>query len=187
MSSISNLIGIPAAVGKNRKFLLKNFNPEKIPENYGKEKFTEKIDYLKTDNNHEISWVKARVSTEGGIYLTLNKAKILDIKKGKRIKTRQQIHPDHHHNLLIEEKDPKRPRIIREVHCFVWEDRGFYVKTYTLEGDQGTLSFLVFNLRSDDEKVNFPDFLEVVRDVTEEAKYYSYNVTSPGYMLDEEF
>lgn len=118
--------------------------------------------------------------------MTLTDSRILDYEKGKRIKTRKQIHPDLHEKLMMTEKDPNRPKITRDVYCFIWDDRGFFVKTYQLNGDQGKISFLVFNKKYDEEvEHDFPEFLDVVRDVTHETHYYSYNVTAPDYVLEE--
>lgn len=177
-------MGIPSAIGKSKKYLLKNFDPNKIPSNLGKEKFTERVIYLKREREDMISWLKCRITDEGGKHLTLTDAKILDYEKGKRIKTRKVIGPDLHEQIMLTRSDPVRKKVTREVFCFIYDDRGFFIKRYELEDGQ-KLSFLILHSKFEEEKPNIPEFLEVVRDCTHETKFYSYNITAPGYVFDE--
>lgn len=181
--SIFKLLGVPAAFGETRKYLLKGFDHSTIPSRSGKERFLEKLVFLKCDKEDERRWVKVRISDEGGKHITLTNSKLLDSATGKRIKTRKQISPDTHEKLILEERDQSRPRVQREIYCFVWDDRGFFVKSYELPGGQGNLSFLVFNRKFENEEPKLPDFLQAVRDVTYEKQFFSYNITSPDFVL----
>lgn len=181
--SIFKLLGFPAAFGETRKYLLKDFDPTRIPSSLGKEKFVEKLVFLKPLKDGERRWVKCRISDEGGKHITLTHSKLLDPQTGKRIKTRMQISPDTHEKLVTEEMDQTRPRVQREIFCFIYDDRGFFVKSYELPGGQGNLSFLVFNRKFENEEPDLPQFLDVVRDVTYEQEFFSYNVTSPDFVL----
>jgi CYTH domain-containing protein len=176
-NSICRVLDLPEQGNFQHKFLLSAWNPENIPEGVKNETFQEYITYLKTatsqDGKEIRSYLKKRVSSAGNTFLSYTKRQMAETEK-----YRLELHRKVDHNIFeefLKEKDTTRKEISRKVVNIIFEDVLYTVESY------GDFAFLRVSTHTENENVNIPDWFGANTNITEEAKYFSYNLSNPQF------
>lgn len=175
-NSINRVIDVPEQGNFQHKFLLSAWNIANIPEKTNNETFNEDITYLKsiTENGKEIrSYLKKRVSENGNTFLSYTKRQMSECEKH-----RLELHRKVDANIFAEflkEKDESRNPINRKVTSILFED-----VIYTVESYEG-FAILRVSTHTDSEEVKVPEFFGASSNITEDPKYFSYNLTNPSF------
>jgi hypothetical protein len=155
---------------------LSNWNIKNIPEKVKNESFRETLTYLKTkivDGKEERSFVKARTSEAGQIFYSMTKRE-MSVSESHRIEITKKIEEGIYEEFL-KNKDSKRKEVKREILHIIFGDRIFVIENYD--------SFALVRTTSHtaDEEVSIPDWFGGVTDITEDEKFFSYNLSNPEF------
>lgn len=82
--------------------------------------------------------------------------------------------------ILLDRADTSRKTLVRKRQCFIWSMQYCCLDTYVNVKKGVSL----FRIESEKEPV-IPSFLEVVRDVTEDPGYSSYNLAKVNWYVSE--
>ena len=72
---------------------------------------------------------------------------------------------------LLQAPSPAKRQLQKDRYCLVYEDQYFEIDLYPFWEEQ---AFLEIELRSEDQEIRFPDFLQVIREVTTDLSYRNY-------------
>jgi CYTH domain-containing protein len=75
---------------------------------------------------------------------------------------------------LLQQADPYRSTIHKTRRSFIWKGQYFELDTYH-EPVDGLLILETKGI-AEQESVNFPPFIKVVKDITGDKQYYNYNI-----------
>jgi CYTH domain-containing protein len=78
-------------------------------------------------------------------------------------------------NEFLNEKDTGRNEIVRKVINIIFEDTLYTVESYE------TFAILRVSTHTDAEEVTVPEWFGESTDITEEPKYFSYNLSNPEF------
>jgi CYTH domain-containing protein len=76
---------------------------------------------------------------------------------------------------FIKNKDSKRKEVKREIIHIIFQDRIFVIESYE------TFALVRTTTHTEEEEVSIPDWFGGVVDVTENEKYFSYNLSNPDF------
>ena len=76
--------------------------------------------------------------------------------------------------MQVPQKDPERDIVRQTVHNFVWEDKSFSFVEYIhpLPG----YKYLEVFTHSESDKIKFPPFIKIEKDITDKLEYTSYAI-----------
>lgn len=69
---------------------------------------------------------------------------------------------------LLAEADPELSPIVKSRYCLLWENQYFEIDVYPFWKDRAVMEI---ELKSEDEMVRLPDFIDVIREVTDDVAY----------------
>ena len=163
LSEISAFIGEPEPYEIERKFLIEYPDIsylESLP-------YCQKVQivqtYLKSNKNEE---VRVRQRGLNGEY-TYSKTTKIDISSVKRIELEERISSEEYLNLLLQ-ADPNKMQIIKDRYCLTYGNKYFEIDVYPLWNDKAILEIELSNA---DEEVNIPEFISVIKEVTDDKEY----------------
>ena len=113
--------------------------------------------------------VRARGIDGDYIYYLTEKKKISDI---KRVEVEKKLTPDEYIALLME-ADNKLHTIHKTRYCLTENNQYFEIDIYPEWNNQAIMEV---ELNSEDQKIQLPSFIEVIKDVTEEDIYKNYSM-----------
>lgn len=148
-----------------RKFLIEYPDME-ILEKYRKSEIAQT--YLKTDDGFT-SRVRAR--TENGVtkYIFTEKKRVTDL---KCIENEREISADEYKELL-NLADPERMTVYKNRYCLPYNGRVVEIDVYPFWTDRAIAEV---EMESEEENVELPDFIKVIRDVTAEKAYKNASI-----------
>lgn len=159
LKEISNLHGDPEPIESEVKFKVRVVG--ELPHHY-----TSSIEqtYLQSNENDEI---RVRRRGQNGKYICFHTEK-RDLAPGQRLEVERKISPKEY-ALLLEKKDEEYITIQKERKCFVWNDHYLELDQY----QSPKLSFDILEIEGLDreEVFDFPPFLEVIEEVTDNKMY----------------
>ncbi len=151
-----------------RKFLIKFPDMEKL-ENYPDSTKSEIAQtYLKTDDGMTS---RVRKRTMGGVtkYIFTEKKRITDV---KCIENEREIDREEYEKLL-KLADPERITIYKTRYCLPYSDRVVEVDIYPFWTDRAIAEV---EMEDENERVELPDFIKVIREVTSEKAYKNASI-----------
>ncbi len=151
-----------------RKFLIEYPDTDKL-ENYPNSLKSEIAQtYLKTDDGFT-SRVRKRTSEGVTKYIFTEKKRINDL---KCIENEREITADEYKD-LFKFADPERMTVYKTRYCLPYNGRVVEVDVYPFWSDRAIAEV---EMEDETEKVELPDFIKVIRDVTAEKAYKNASI-----------
>ena len=100
-----------------------------------------------------------------------------NLPNGEQLVTERQIRSNLYQSLL-QQADPYRQEIQKTRKSFIW--RGQYFELDNFQRPISELMILETKGITEQEAVNFPPFIKVLKDVTGDSHYYNYNIALKG-------
>lgn len=164
LQEISSVLEIPQQVIEERKYIVRTLSD--IPEAIESEIYQT---YLTSEPRSE---VRLRRRTLNGISINVRTTKKI-LPTGEQVQTERQI-DNNLYESLMRQADPYRKTIHKIRKTFIWKGQFFELDTY-LDNNEN-LQILETKGIVDHEKVKFPPFIKVVKDITGKTEYYNYNL-----------
>lgn len=165
---ISSFLGEPEPFEIERKFIIKYPNIaylEDLP-------FCNKVQiiqtYLKNINELERR-VRARGFDNNYVYYLTEKRKISNL---KRVEIERRISKEDYLSFLLE-TDNKLHTIIKTRYCIMLNNQYFEIDIYP---DWEHQAILEVELRDEDEPIKIPDFINIIKEVTDDESFKNYNM-----------
>ena len=165
LKEISNVLGIPQPIEDERTYLVEIVGD--LPECVESE-ITQT--YLVADPGCEVRL--RRRAWRGGETVNVHKTK-KRISAGEVLETERQVSNALYESLL-QQADPYRATIRKTRRSFIW--RGQYFEIDTFHQPVSNLVILETKGVANEESVNFPPFLRIVKDITGNREYNNYNI-----------
>lgn len=170
LSAICQIVGVPAPLEIERKFLVRRA-PEAAKMPVRSEEVEIDQTYLLASEGSE-----ARVRRRGqdGSYTYTHTLKTPRA-PGERVEIEHQISP-REYLAFLEERDPSRRTIRKRRRCFLWNNEYFELDFY-LEPLPG-LIVLEAELEHRDQTLTLPPFLEIEREVTGDPQFSNHGIAA---------
>ncbi len=165
LKEISNVLGIPQPIEEERTYLVELTGA--LPECVESE-ITQT--YLVADPDCEVRL--RRRAWRGGETVNVHKTK-KRISATELLETERQVSNALYESLL-QQADPYRATIRKTRRSFIW--KGQYFEIDTFHEPVSNLVVLETKGVAEQECVNFPPFLKVIKDITGNREYYNYNI-----------
>lgn len=168
IAEISNFLGEPTPYEIERKFLIEYpnlFELEKMP-NCKKVEIIQT--YLKTMQGEEV-----RIRQRGlDGYFTYTKTVKRKINKTTRYEKEKRISKDEYLTLLLD-ADTSKHQIRKTRYCLNHKNQYFEIDVYPFWKDKAIMEI---ELKDENEKIDFPKKIKVVREVTGEEEFFNSNI-----------
>jgi CYTH domain-containing protein/predicted ATPase len=164
LKEISNVLSLPQPIVEERKYIVKVTG--EVP---GAIESEISQTYLVSEPGTE---VRLRRRSWQGKWVNVHTTK-KRTPGNEEIETERQV-SNNLYNSLLGQADPYRQTIHKKRQSFIWKGQYFELDTY-LDQLQG-LVILETKGITDTESVNFPPFIQVVKDITGDVSYYNYNL-----------
>ena len=165
MKEITIVLGEPIPYEVERKYLIKYPNIsylESLPN-------CQKIDIMQTYLG-SVSGKERRVRARGQngqyIYYLTEKE---PVSSGKRVEIERRLSQEEYVKYLME-ADPTCHTIKKTRYCLSYNSVYYEIDVYPSWNNQ---AFMEIELRDENDIVRFPEFIEVIREVTDDPKYYN--------------
>ena len=165
LREISNVLGLPQPVTEERKYLVEVTG--QLPETIDSDILQT---YLVSEPGTEIR-LRRRSWSSGKVVNVHNTKK--RTAPGEQIETERQVENALYESLL-QQADPYRQSISKLRQSFIWKGQYFELDTY--HGPLDGLVILETKGVADQEDVNFPPFIHVIKEITGNKEYYNYNL-----------
>ncbi len=165
LREISNVLGLPQPVTEERKYIVKVTG--ELPETIDSDIVQT---YLVSEPGTEIR-LRRRSWSSGKVVNVHNTKK--RIAPEEEIETERQLENALYESLL-QQADPYRQTISKHRQSFIW--RGQYFELDTYHGPLEGLVILETKGIAAAENVNFPPFIEVVKEITGNKEYYNHTL-----------
>lgn len=160
---ISSFLGVPEPYEIERKFLIE-YPDVKLLQKMPNCKQIEIIQtYLKSYKDEEVR-VRQRGENGNYIYFKTIKKKVDDI---KRIEIESRLSKDEYLTLLMDADTTKR-QIRKTRYCLTYDSQYFEIDIYPFWDDKAILEI---ELNDENTKVKFPEYIKIIREVTDDEKY----------------
>lgn len=171
LNATRRALGIPVAVEIERKFLVESLDWTRIPVPH------QIIDieqiYLKKDGKERIRIRKRGQANEGVVCYETKKfptdSPIVRIEKERKISLSD-------YREKAKNGDPDFDVIQKKRICFLWEKQYFELDIFTKPSRIRGKVLLEIELTEENDKVRIPDWLEPVKEVSEDPKYKNKNL-----------
>ena len=180
LAEISNFLGEPEPFEIERKFLIKLPNVSLLREMPNCQEAEILQTYLTSEDGAE---ERIRQRGRDGGYTFTHTIKRPTDDPAKRIETERRIDRDEYLRLLMR-ADPRLHPVRKTRFCVLQRESEQYLEIDLYPGAQ-KYAVLEVELRSAKDEVVFPDFLEVVREVTVDGKYRNHSIAGNGGFLPE--
>ncbi len=168
IKEISILLGIPEPYEIERKYIIDIPNIkelEKLP-NCTKVDITQT--YLKSNDDTERR-VRARGIDGNYIYYLTEKRKINSL---KRVEVERRLEPNEYIKLLMDADTNLKP-IHKTRYCLTENNQYFEIDIYPEWDNQAIMEI---ELSSEDDIVKTPEYINIIKEVTDDEKYKNYNM-----------
>ncbi len=127
--------------------------------------------YLQEKGDGFSTRIRKRGTPDSGYAYTLTRKKTVAM--GERIELEKEISARQYAQLLLS-ADPCRKTVEKERYCFDFKGQRFEMDIYSFSTGLATLEI---ELPSIETRVELPDFLEIIEDVTEKPGYTNYELS----------
>jgi CYTH domain-containing protein len=128
--------------------------------------------YLKSRGKAEVR-VRQRGADGSYIYTRTEKTAVSDI---KRIEVEKRLTKEEYLDLLMD-ADTSLRQIRKTRYCLTCGSQYFEIDLYPFWNDRAVMEI---ELRSEDETVVFPEFIDVKREITGDERYKNRSLARPG-------
>lgn len=163
LKEISNVLGEPEPYEIERKFLIEKPDLEYLDNLPMCEKVQIVQTYLKSSDDEEI---RIRQRGNDGVF-TYSKTRKINVNNLKRIEVEERLTEEEYINELLN-ADPERGQIIKTRYCLSYNNQYFEIDIYPFFKDKAICEI---ELDSENQKVDIPQFIEVIEEVTDNLKY----------------
>ncbi len=163
IAEIASFLGEPEPFEIERKFLIEYPEIDRL-ENLPNCKRIEIIQTYLTAPEGEESRVRQRGADGNFIYIQTTKKKITDM---KRVEVERRLTKDEYLRLLMDAAPSARP-IRKTRYCLTYDNQYFEIDVYPFWNHQAIVEI---ELSNEDDEIRFPEFLRVIREVTDDAAY----------------
>ena len=170
ISEISSFLGEPEPFEIERKFLIEYPDTAALEKNPNCKKVEIIQTYLNSDNGDEIR-VRQRGENGNYIYFKTLKKKVDDI---KRIEVETRLTKDEYLALLMNADTAKR-QIRKDRYCLTYGSQYFEIDIYPFWNDKAILEI---ELASENADIYFPDFIKIIKEVTNDDDYKNASLAS---------
>ncbi len=164
LKEISNVLGIPQPIENERTYIVELTG--ELPECVESE-ITQT--YLVSDPDCEI---RLRRRDWGAEVVNVHKTK-KRISETEVLETERQVSNALYESLL-QQADPYRATIRKRRRSFIWKGQYFEIDSFM--EPLSNLTILETKGVAEQEAVNFPPFIRVIKDITGNAQYFNYNI-----------
>lgn len=167
-AEVAGFLGIPEPCEIERKYLIRYPDFAEIEKNalYNKVDITQV--YLKTPNGNNCR-VRKRGAGDDAVYIKTEKHQITDVVRTE-VETRLTAAE---YNELLQYADPDRKPINKTRHLVLWQGKYFELDVYPFWQDRAIVEL---ELTDENEAVELPPFLSVVKEVTDDKRYTNANL-----------
>ena len=174
-SEIGDLVSLPTSRFV-RKFLLEKFFDEsQFPKGIPFSKYLERIHYLPQTSDDTLSYIIKRSYELFNKTLLSYKTRHLTDVVEKRVETSKQI-TDIAYDGLYDQRELSKREIKKKCYIFRMEHKN-HVFLYKIENfilEEGKFSVLHLTSGGIKKHREFPEFLDIVREITEEPEYFTH-------------
>lgn len=168
VGEITNFVGSPEPYEIERKFLIEYPNLEKLDKMPNCSKVEIIQTYLKSNGDNE---TRVRQRGQNGYY-TYTKTVKRKISNTKRIEIESRISEREYLDLLLE-ADMTVGQIRKTRYCLTYKNQYFDLDIYPFWKDKAILEI---ELKNESQKIDFPKFLKIIKEVTEDKEYFNSNI-----------
>ena len=165
---ICSVLGEPIPLEIERKYLIQKPVLETLKKHVSISVVDIVQTYLKSPENSELR-VRQRGQNGNFSYYFTEKRRI---NFAKRIELERKITQDEYIKYLTQ-IDTSRPPIVKQRVCFVHKDQYFEIDLFSFSEDKAILEI---ELTAENDHINLPDFIKVIKDVTDNLAYTNYNL-----------
>ena len=163
ISEISSFLGEPEPFEIERKYLIQYPNIKHLEAMPNCKKVDIIQTYLVSEDGHEYR-IRQRGKEGNYIYYKTIKKKISDI---KRLELEKRLTKEEYLNLLMN-ADPSYRQIRKTRYCLTYDKFYYEIDIFPFWKDKAIMEI---ELKSEDEEVDFPPFIEVIQEVTNDERY----------------
>lgn len=160
-------LGLPATIEIEREYLTKMPDIEQLIKRYNAEKINIIQTYLISPDKDEEKRIRQRGREGEYSYFLTNKRIINNI---SRVETEKRISFEEYSDLLMT-ADTSLNQIKKERYCFVYNNIYFELDVYPFWSDYAILEV---ELTTENQKVDFPPFLTILKEVTDDPIFRDY-------------
>ena len=168
LKEITSFLGEPEPLEIERKFLIYYPNIKELESMSNCTKVDIIQTYLKSENGVERR-VRARGIDGDYIYYLTEKKKISGL---KRVETERRLTQDEYLQLLMQADNKLHP-IHKTRYCLTDNNQYFEIDIYPEWDNQAIMEI---ELSSEDQEINPPSFIKIIKDVTEDESYKNYQM-----------
>ena len=170
IAEISFFLGEPEPLEIERKYLIEYPDIELLTQFESCKRVEIIQTYLKMPDGRELR-VRQRGENGHYIYIQTEKRRINDM---KRIEIEKRLTKDEYLEMLMY-SDIKRRQIRKDRYCLMYHNRYFEIDVFPFWKNKALAEI---ELKSEDEKYEFPPFIRIIREVTGEAEYSNYAIAT---------
>ena len=168
LKEIAFFLGEPEPLEIEKKFLIYYPNLKKLDEIPNCTKVEISQTYLKKEDDTERR-IRARGIDGAYLYYLTEKKKVSNI---TRIETERKLTQEEYLRYLME-ADPNLKTIRKTRYCLTYNNQYFEIDIYPEWDNQAIMEI---ELSDENEEVIIPDFIEIIKEVTEDNKYKNYEM-----------
>ena len=168
LKEITSFLGEPEPYEIERKYLIYYPDIKELDKMPNCTKIDIVQTYLKSDNDVERR-IRARGIDGDYLYYLTEKRKISNL---KRVEIERKLTQDEYLSLLME-ADNSLHTIHKTRYCLVDNNQYFEIDIYPEWDNQAIMEI---ELSSEDEKIQIPKFIKIIKDVTDEGCYKNYQM-----------
>ena len=173
VKEISSFLGEPEPLEIERKYLIRFPNIKQLESMPNCQKIDILQTYLKTGNESEEVRIRQRGFDNHYIYFKTVKR---DVSGLTRVETEERLSKDEY-LLLLMDADQNYRQIRKTRYCLTYDNKYFEIDIYPFWDDKAIAEI---ELSSEDETVKFPDFLEIIKEVTLDESYKNKSLAKIG-------
>ena len=168
---ITAFCGCPSMVNNRRKYLIRYPDTDKLMSMRSARKLEITKTYLHAPEDESI-WL--RKSGSGGHYTYMEITRRWPVSE-ERIEVERRLTAEEYLRLL-QEADPSYKEVTKTRYCFAYRNTYFQIDLYPFWNNRAIA--IVEQLKDADRKVEFPDWIDVVSDVTDDPEYKNKKIAS---------
>ena len=168
INEISSILNEPKHYEIERKFLIAYPNLEALEKNASCQKVEIIQTYLRPQVDAEM---RIRQRGQNGFY-TYTKTIKQKVSAMKRVETETRITQAEYVNLLLE-ADPNLNPIRKTRYCLTYKNQYFEIDVYPFWKDKAIMEI---ELRDEQQKIDFPKYINIIKEVTNDEEFLNYNL-----------
>lgn len=172
MNEIYSILGLPEPLEVERKYLIEKPDIEKLKCLVSLSESNIVQTYLRDNGSGYERRIRQRGKAGDYIYYYTEKKKVSD---GIRLE-KERIISEKEYLDFLNESDYTKKQITKTRYCFVWNNMYFEMDIYPFWEEKAILEV---ELTDESEKeIVLPDFIKLIKDVTNDVRYSNYSLAS---------